>query len=132
VNCPQTPSTVIPAKAGIQVHQGVMDPGSSLRYGRDDDSYECAGLFPLPTKSLITDEGAGKTRVEPADFPLLQGNCGNGAGCGGGKWVIDNPSRRSGLNPRHCSRPRGLPVQVGGILLWYDYVWLSRSSNGFS
>jgi antitoxin Phd len=37
VSCPQPLSTWIPAKAGIQVRQRVMDPGSSLRYGRDDD-----------------------------------------------------------------------------------------------
>jgi hypothetical protein len=51
MSCPQTPSTVIPAKAGIHVRQGLMDPGSSLRYGRDDDSYECAGLFPHHARS---------------------------------------------------------------------------------
>jgi hypothetical protein len=45
MSCPQTPLTVIPAKAGIQLRQGIMDPGSSLRYGRDDDSYECADFF---------------------------------------------------------------------------------------
>ena len=48
MSCPQTPPTVIPAKAGIQLRRGLMDPGSSLRYGRDDDSYECARLFPHP------------------------------------------------------------------------------------
>jgi hypothetical protein len=42
---PQTPSTVIPAKAGIQVRQGVMDPGSSLRYGRDDDLMSVRDFF---------------------------------------------------------------------------------------
>jgi hypothetical protein len=32
MSCSQTPSTVIPAKAGIQVRQGLIDPGSSPRF----------------------------------------------------------------------------------------------------
>jgi hypothetical protein len=35
----------IPAKAGIQVRQGFMDPGSSLRCGRDDNFISQPDVF---------------------------------------------------------------------------------------
>jgi hypothetical protein len=38
------PFVVIPAKAGIQIFQRLLDPGSSLRFGRDDGFF-LSGLF---------------------------------------------------------------------------------------
>jgi hypothetical protein len=40
------------AKAGIQTPRRLMDPGSPLRYGRDDELGRCAAFFRILLKNL--------------------------------------------------------------------------------
>ena len=56
-------STVIPAKAGIKLHQRLMDSGSSLCYGRNDDSRSQVDLFStlLEVHCQLLAIGAGST-----------------------------------------------------------------------
>ena len=56
------------AKAGIQLHQGLVDSGSSLRYGRNDDFRSRTDFF-----STLAGEDSGKDRSQirgrPPDSP---------------------------------------------------------------
>ena len=53
--------------------QGLMDPGSSLHYGRDDDSYECAGLFPHPPAKTFGERPAASERSSARQSELAIG-----------------------------------------------------------